>query len=58
MNVEKALANVAHAIIIGSLSWIAANPDAGFQWLIPALGWLGQCLTPPDYKGEVPGVPK
>lgn len=54
MNVEKALANVAHAIVIGSLSWIAANPDAGFQWLIPALGWLGQCLTPPDYKGPEP----
>lgn len=54
MNVEKVGANLAHAVIIGCLSYIAAHPDAGLQWLIPALAWCGQCLQPPNLT---PGVP-
>ena len=45
---EKWLANIAHAVIIGSLSWIAAHPGQGWEWLVPALAWCGQCLSPPD----------
>lgn len=53
MNVEKVVANLTHAALIGATAYLAAHPDAA-PWLLPALQWLGQCMSPPDF---IPGKP-